>query len=426
MKPFQRNNRPSQASLVQLEQRFNALAQQYQAALQNNDYAKGKEIAEATLRVTPKNMKVLYDYALCLMRVKEYEKSYKTFMKVFKAHTLDTLPTNTLDGLAEVSGWLERPDDVRRYGLLSLERGDQKFSQGTAYPIPNTPPPPFNPNNPKENIIAFTLFGTDPRYCESSVMNAKLSKELFPGWTCRFYLDDSVPEHVNQRLIQEGAEVVKMEGELRQAVHPLMWRFLVMDDPQVKRYLIRDADSLLSEREQAAVNEWVKSDYWFHHMRDYFTHTELILAGLWGGCHNSAIPSIVTLVQDYLSKQAPHARFADQFFLREYMWPTVRQSLLSHDELFGFYNAVPYPAHAPIRWTGYSFHVGSNASYKPCQFSSPLADGEEQRWKISDENDVQQCEYRSVVKDNFCTATLPFFLLDLLINKTWKLNIIND
>ena len=27
-----------------------------------------------------------------------------------------------------------------------------------------------------------------------------------------------------------------------------------------------------------------ESPYYFHLIRDYFTHTELILAGLWGGC----------------------------------------------------------------------------------------------------------------------------------------------
>lgn len=57
-----------------------------------------------------------------------------------------------------------------------------------------------------------------------------------------------------------------------------------MDDPTIKRFLIRDADSIVSHREKAAVDAWLKSDKWFHLMRDNYSHTELILAGMWGGC----------------------------------------------------------------------------------------------------------------------------------------------
>ncbi|TQI78117.1 hypothetical protein FHU10_1890 [Serratia fonticola] len=415
MHPFQKTHLPLQ------EQRLNLLAQQYRDAIAQNDYAAGKVIAEVTLRLVPRNPDVLSSYALCLMRTGEYEKSYKTYKKLLQSLPLEQLPDTMIDGLAEVCGWLNRPDEVRRFGLLSLEQGDKKYGAGRAYPLPTPHPPAFNPHNPQENVIAFTLFGALVRYCESAIVNARVSKTLFPAWRCRFYLDDSVPQEVQQRLLAEGADVIKVEGEQHQSIPPLMWRFLVLDDPQVKRYLIRDADSLLSEREQAAVESWLQSDRWYHHMRDYFTHTELLLAGMWGGCRNENLPSLIEQTRAYLSQQEGHRRFVDQYFLRQYLWPTIKQSLLNHDELFGFHDAQPYPTHQPIRWQTDKFHIGSNASYQLAGIPSQKSDGELQRWEVLDEQGNRLCQYASPVKNREWRELIPFFLLDRVLAGEWQL-----
>lgn len=419
MLPFQKKKSTVQSHSQ--EQRLNHLAQQYRAAIANEDYAAGKVIAETTLRLVPRNPDVLSSYALCLMRTEEYEKAYKTYKKLFQSLPLDALPATMIDGLTEVCGWLNRPEEVKHFGLLSLHQGDQRFGGGQRYPLPECHPPAFNPHNPQENAISFTLFGSQVRYCESAVMNAQVSKELFPEWHCRFYLDDTVPQQVQQRLLDAGAKVIKVAGDLHQNIPPLMWRFLVLDDPEVKRYLIRDADSLLSEREQAAVEVWLQSDYWYHHMRDYFTHTELLLAGMWGGCHNPNLPSIPMQVGDYLSRQDNHHRFVDQYFMRQQLWPTIRQSLLTHDDMFGFYQAQPFPHHAPIRWKTNKFHVGSNVSYQMAGIASSKEEGELQRWEILDEHSNSLCQYASVVQDHAWREYMPFFMLDRIFAGEWQL-----
>lgn len=76
-------------------------------------------------------------------------------------------------------------------------------------PIPNHAPPEFG-LNPQENIIAFSLFGANPRYCETSILNTELAKQVYPEWTCRFYVDDTVPVLVQQRLKEKGAQVVQV------------------------------------------------------------------------------------------------------------------------------------------------------------------------------------------------------------------------
>ena len=157
-----------------------------------------------------------------------------------------------------------------------------------------------------------------------------------------------------------------------------MWRFLVIDDSNVKRFLLRDADALLSEREYAAVQEWVEGPYYFHIIRDYFTHTELILAGLWGGCAG-ILHNAVRSMQEFVAKNADSGRFIDQHYLRENVWPTLRKGVLSHDDLFGFHDAKPFPPHAPNRWNTEKFHVGSNTSYQAIGGKSVLPEGAEQR-----------------------------------------------
>jgi hypothetical protein len=97
------------------------------------------------------------------------------------------------------------------------------------------------PCSGKKNIIAFSLYGDQPRYCETLIKNIETAKSLFPGWCCRVYLDNSVPQHVWQRLQGAGAQLVDMSHE--KGIYPTLWRFLVMDDPTVERFLVRDADS---------------------------------------------------------------------------------------------------------------------------------------------------------------------------------------
>lgn len=63
-------------------------------------------------------------------------------------------------------------------------------------------------------------------------------------------------------------------------INPRLWRFLPLnDEPVVDALLTRDLDSEVSEREVAAVNEWLNSSYSFHVMRDHPFHQAFILAG---------------------------------------------------------------------------------------------------------------------------------------------------
>jgi hypothetical protein len=110
------------------------------------------------------------------------------------------------------------------------------------------------------------------------MINLVLSRTVYPGWTCRFYVDASVPRACVAFLADNGADVRKIEDE-----YPgvgLFQRFLVMNDPAVGRFLVRDCDARLSAAEADLVRQWIDSGYPFHAVRDHVLHNELMIGCL--------------------------------------------------------------------------------------------------------------------------------------------------
>jgi len=67
----------------------------------------------------------------------------------------------------------------------------------------------------------------------------------------------------------------------------MFWRFLVADDNSVDRYMIRDSDSRLNDREKHTVDEWIESGYSVHSIRDHPNHNRPLNGGMWGGVKGS-------------------------------------------------------------------------------------------------------------------------------------------
>ena len=51
-----------------------------------------------------------------------------------------------------------------------------------------------------KKVISFSLWGNDRKYTIGAIENAKLAKEHYPGWTCRYYIGKSVPEDITEQL----------------------------------------------------------------------------------------------------------------------------------------------------------------------------------------------------------------------------------
>lgn len=398
--------------------KLNSLAAEFRKAMATANYPLARRCCEDVLALTPGNPSVLGDYALTLMRTGEYQKAYEIYRAMFANKAKIQYSGNWMDGLAEVCGWLGKHEELQRYGCYSLEAADSRCRQGVAYPLPSECPPKFSADKKSQNIISFSLYGANPRYCETLIKNAELSAEFYPDWICRVYHDDTVPQAVLNHLHHCGVQLIDMSDE--KTIPATLWRFLVIDDPQVSRYLVRDADALFSEKEVAAVQQWLESRYWFHHMRDYFTHTELLLAGMWGGC-NGVFPSVKKLIQKFIAGYQGSARFTDQYFLRTVLWPTIRTSILNHDEIFLFHHPQPYPKHPPVRWKEQNFHIGGNASY--AGIGGEVIHREGGEVLVTLKTSSFERGYLTRVTGNKWQLPLPFFLIEEYKNKKLAISI---
>ncbi|WP_162888112.1 tetratricopeptide repeat protein [Sphingomonas mesophila] len=203
-------------------------------------------------------------------------------------------------------------------------------------------------------VISFTLFGSQPRYLRGALLNLLSARRQLPDWTCRFYVDPSVDQNFLTVVEIEGAELVHCNEAGADRRMFLARRFLVNDDPSVDRFLVRDCDSVIGEREVAAVAEWLASGAPFHAIRDWHTHTDLMLAGLWGGIAG-VFPNMQAHITRFAQNNAASSNW-DQLFLREMIWPNIRDSIVVHDRLHEGHAVRPIPGTAP---TG-DDHIGQN------------------------------------------------------------------
>ena len=187
-----------------------------------------------------------------------------------------------------------------------------------------------------KKIISYCLWGNSPKYTLGAIKNAELAEGIYPGWICRFYLGSSTPPDIIEKLENLSNTEIMMqdtEGDWR----GMFWRFEAISDPDVELMISRDCDSRLTYREKAAVDEWLSTDKNFHIMRDHPFHQTEILGGMWG-CRKPLLSNMRELIKDYTKK----GNFwqVDQNFLREVVYPLVRNQSYVHDEFFAGH---PFP-----------------------------------------------------------------------------------
>lgn len=242
------------------------------------------------------------------------------------AARVDPAQLEVLENLALAVYALDREDEANETASRILDLKN-RLAVAQAPDLPPLPAAPRGGGRRDRNMIAFSLWGDRELYTRGAVENAGLVPLLFPGWTCRIYHDDTVPLPILEELAGAGAELVTM-ASAGGALNGLYWRFLVSDDPTVSRFLCRDCDSRLSPREAAAVKEWIASGKPFHVMRDHILHTELMLAGMWGGMAG-LLPEMRPLAERFARSDAE--RWQDLRFLRRFVWPLIRDRVLVHD-----------------------------------------------------------------------------------------------
>ncbi|MAM62712.1 hypothetical protein [Maritimibacter sp. UBA3975] len=242
--------------------------------------------------------------------------------------------------LSELNGRRGNIEENRRWSIraLELKEAEARVLTDRAAPVLHS----FNPETPERNVLSYSLWGSGARYIEGAIRNAIVARYVYPGWTPRFYIDDTVPEEAKAELRANGAQL-RLVPQLPANRYGLFWRFLVEDDKNVDIYVVRDADSVPSVRERVAVQDWLNSGQPFHVMRDFLTHSELVLAGLWGA-HRGNIPRMGKRILDFAKSREKvlNSRVDDQLFLRREVWPWMRDRVFVQDSAFGYGESAPF------------------------------------------------------------------------------------
>jgi len=212
----------------------------------------------------------------------------------------------------------------------------------------------------KKKVIAYSLWGNNLRYINGALRNLILAKDIYPDWELWFYIDESVDKKYVDAFRQLGA-VIHQRPPNQSIKQKLCWRFHVASHPQVGHFMVRDADSVINVREYHCVQEWLVSKRPFHILRDWWTHTDLILAGMWGGIAG-VLPNIEELLEAFDSGKM-ETQHIDQWFLGQVIWPSIKKHSLIHDRYFNHPLSTPVPGIDP----GGNRHIGS------CEYSQDSA-----------------------------------------------------
>jgi hypothetical protein len=176
-----------------------------------------------------------------------------------------------------------------------------------------------------KKIISFSLWGENPKYTIGALKNADLAIELYPDWICRFYIGQSTPKNIIDKLEKkQNTEIIRMEedGEW----NSMFWRFFPISEDETEIMISRDCDSRLSLREKLCVDEFLKSDKMFHSMNDHPYHGG-IMGGMWGA-KNGILKEIRCLIQEWPKTNKWQT---DQSFLNTIIGPIVSDTILIHD-----------------------------------------------------------------------------------------------
>jgi tetratricopeptide (TPR) repeat protein len=150
---------------------------------QLQDYVAGENFLSELLQQYPADLEILENRAVMRTRSNKIAGAVTDFQQVV-AQNLDAV--NAWDGLASALHQLQRWDEARRAGEESLIRKDRKAEAAYLYEEltvtwPNVSPQVWDGQHDGSDVIAFSLWGSNPRYLRGAVRNLQEASVVYPG-----------------------------------------------------------------------------------------------------------------------------------------------------------------------------------------------------------------------------------------------------
>lgn len=194
---------------------------------------------------------------------------------------------------------------------------------------------------------------------------------LFPGYQVWVYADDNLRPVLNT----VHHEILRVLEPPPGVSNPREWRFYPLLNPCVDVFLSRDLDAPIIRRDADAVNDWLKTKYPCHIMRDHWFHTDVIQAGMFGfrkprlyrDMFNRLLK--VHFNREYNTSDPLHYKQDDQLALRNEVYVPFKHNCLAHDsylcEVFRDTDGEtrPFPSQRP---DGIIVGFNGRIELKPC------------------------------------------------------------
>jgi len=205
---------------------------------------------------------------------------------------------------------------VQRY----IERRQQHASHGTIW------------NAASRNVISMSLDGDNIDKLYGALRYSQLVPIVFPRWRLRVYassaaLNATGSNHVLRILVKKlensGVEVFKVRGLTAARIPPDLWAYLVADDTEVDRFVVRNSDTRPSDRESAALDDWLLTNLTIkalYCIRDHPLHAaQSLVPGLVGG-----VPRLLLNATGTTFHKLMRGHKSVAGFLHNTIWPLLK------------------------------------------------------------------------------------------------------
>lgn len=200
-------------------------------------------------------------------------------------------------------------------------------------------------------VISMSLSGSDVSKVFGCLRYALLHPFIFPGWRMRVYtsLNHKSPNllHIMSRKLSNfGVEVINLnQANPISNLDPSLWRYLIIDDPHISRFLIRDSDTRPGEREFSALQDWINAPpQAVYCIRDHPNHTSQPLTpGLFGGSPKTIREKLGHPFKKLLLSSK---NITENTLLNSIIWPRFSSNSFCHDSIscLKWKNSSKFPA----------------------------------------------------------------------------------
>lgn len=167
-------------------------------------------------------------------------------------------------------------------------------------------------------VFSFCLYGTASYYYTGLLENIQCIQQHYPDFSIVVYLGECdaswvLPDSV--RVVRTGKA-----GPIN-----MLFRYKALADADIG--FVRDADSRITERDRWCINEFLRSSYSYHVIRDHVWHRSKIMGGLFGWKERRVVE---------FDETHPSGYGHDEQILSEQLYPAIHNKTLIHTNINGY------------------------------------------------------------------------------------------